>query len=103
MVGIVEIVLSFIELKYFHGVATPALLCHKELTARGFGTQNTPRLVLYGIRDRWLPWTEKSYYRRPYADKEPARISDDHDLGPDLGSLQCSTLIKKHLFLRVAL
>ena len=43
-------------------------------------------MVLYGIRDRWLPWTEKSYYRRPYADKEPARISDDHDLGPDLGS-----------------
>ena len=34
MVGIVEIVLSlvenFIELKYFHDVATPALLYHKE-------------------------------------------------------------------------
>ena len=24
-------------------------------------------LVLYGIRDRWLPCTERSYYRRPYA------------------------------------
>ena len=34
LVGLVEIVLSlvetFIELKYFHDVATPALLCHKE-------------------------------------------------------------------------
>jgi len=34
LVGRVEIVFSlgesFIELKYFHGVATPALLCHKE-------------------------------------------------------------------------
>ena len=49
LVGRVQILLSlvetFIELKYFHDVATPALLCHKE----------------------------------------PARISDDHDLGPDLG------------------
>ena len=38
LVGIVEIVLSlveiFIELKYFHDVATPALLCHKELARR---------------------------------------------------------------------
>ena len=34
LVGIIEIVLSlvedFIELKYFHDVATPAPLCHKE-------------------------------------------------------------------------
>ena len=34
LVGIVEIVLSlvetFIEMKYFHNDATPALLCHKE-------------------------------------------------------------------------
>ena len=51
--GALSLVESLIELKYFHGVATPALLCHKE----------------------------------------PARISDDHDLGPDLGSLQCSTLL----------
>ena len=29
----------------------------------------------------------------PLCHKEPARISDDPDLGPDLGSLQCSTLI----------
>ena len=38
LVGIVEILLSlvesFIELKYFHIVATPALLCHKEPTRR---------------------------------------------------------------------
>ena len=45
-----------------------AIKNHKELLG-GFGTQNTPRMVLYGIRDRWLPWTEKSYYRRPYAIK----------------------------------
>ena len=32
-----------------HSVATPALLCY--------------------IRDRWLPCTERSYYRRPYAIK----------------------------------
>ena len=45
LVGIVEIVLSlverFIELKYFHDAP-----------------------VLYGIRDRWLPCTERSHYRR---------------------------------------
>ena len=38
LTGIVEIWLSlvesFIELKYFHGVATPALLCHKEPACR---------------------------------------------------------------------
>ena len=38
LVGRVEIVLSlvesFIELKYFHDVATPALLCHKEPARR---------------------------------------------------------------------
>ena len=71
MVGRLEILLSlvetFIELKYFHDVATPALLCHKE-AARS--KQNTPnamgvfcvpkpllgdfgcdKLVLYGIRE----------------------------------------------------
>ena len=26
-------------------------------------------LVLYGIRDSWLPCTERSYHRRPYAIK----------------------------------
>ena len=55
LVGIVEIELSlvesFMELKYFHNVATPALLCHKE-PAR-------TQLVLYGIRDSWLPLTGK--------------------------------------------
>ena len=57
LVGIVEIVLSlvetFIELKYFHDVATPALLCHKEPARRkplvgGFGCDE---LVLYAIRE----------------------------------------------------
>ena len=28
-----------------------------------------PSLVLYVIRDRWLPCTERFYYRRPYAIK----------------------------------
>ena len=57
LVGRVEIVLSlvgsFIELKYFHDVATPALLCHKEPARRvpvvgGFGCDE---LVLYGIKE----------------------------------------------------
>ena len=62
MVGRVEIVLSlvesFIELKYFHDVAMPALLCHKEPARSkqsvpkplvgGFGCDE---LVLYGIRE----------------------------------------------------
>ena len=30
-------------------------------------------LVLYGIRDRWLPCTERSYYRRPNAIKNLRR------------------------------
>ena len=36
------------------------------------GTQR-PSLVLYGKRDRWLPCTERSYYRRPYAIKNQRR------------------------------
>ena len=47
LVGIVEIVLSlvesFIELKYFHDVATPALLCHKEPARRIQSLLLTPR------------------------------------------------------------
>ena len=34
-------------------------------------------LVLYGIRDRWLQCTERSYYRRPYAIKNQRRASKD--------------------------
>ena len=45
-----------------------ALLCHKEPAPR----IQSPLLGIFH--------------------KEPARISEDHDLGPDLGSLQCSTL-----------
>ena len=47
LVGRLEILLSLVEsfreLKYFHDVATPALLCHKEPSRRirSFGTQNT--------------------------------------------------------------
>ena len=57
LVGIVEIVLSlvesFIELKYFHDVATPALLCHKE-PARHI---QSPLLGVYGgilLAPRWF-------------------------------------------------
>ena len=47
LVGIVEawlsLVESFIELKYFHDVATPALLCHKEACRiQSPVIQNTP-------------------------------------------------------------
>ena len=42
-------------------------------------------LVLYGIRDRWLPCTERSYYRRPYAIKNQL-AKQHHAIGPDLGS-----------------
>ena len=49
--GALSLVESFIELKFVHGVATPALLCQKE-PARS--KQNTPQwdeLVLYDIRE----------------------------------------------------
>ena len=50
--------------------AAPALLCHKEPARRiqspllGALERKIPcsSLVLYGIRDRWLPCTERSYY-----------------------------------------
>ena len=100
LVGIVEIVLSlvesFIELKYFHDVAPPALLCHKEPAALDrkippyylyFACSS---LVLYCIRDRWLPCTERSYYRRPYAIKNQL-AEQQHYLGPDH---ECSTLLE---------
>ena len=60
MLSLVE---TFIELKYFHDVATPALLCHER-----FGALER-KMVLDGIRDRWLPCTERSYYGRPCAIK----------------------------------
>ena len=41
------VVESFIVVKYFHGVAIPALLCHKE-PAQALKIQ---QLVLYGIRE----------------------------------------------------
>ena len=51
-------------------------LGHPKPPTRGFGTQNTPRgvfcLLLSGSlwhKDRWLPCTERSYYRHPYAIK----------------------------------
>ena len=78
LVGRIEIVLSlvesFIELKYFHDVATPALLCHKEPARRIGGYCACSSLVLYGIRDRWLPCTERSYYA--------IKNQRHHDLGP---------------------
>ena len=54
---------SFIKLKYFHSVTTPALLCHKE-PARRILLGACPlcsSLVLYGIRVRWFPCTERFY------------------------------------------
>ena len=55
LVGIVEawlsLVESFIELKYFHGVAAPALLCHKEPARRIQSLLAPLSLVLYSIRD----------------------------------------------------
>ena len=83
-----SLVESFIVLKYFHGVAPPALLCHKEPARRiqspllgaylglwtpmQWGYFAYSSLVLYGIRDRWLPCTERSYYGAPLCHKEPA-------------------------------
>ena len=83
LVGIVEarlsLVESFIKLKYFHNVAAPALLCHKEPARRIqsplLGALERKKyfacssLVLYGVRDRWLPCMERSYYWSPYAIK----------------------------------
>ena len=82
MVGRVEIVLSlvetFIELNYFHGVATPALLCHKEPAPR----IQSPLLVLYGIGGIGGFHRRKG---RPYAIRN--QLAEQHD---DLGPLQCS-------------
>ena len=92
MVGRVEILLSlvesFIELKYLHSVATPALLYHKEPSRRIQSPptraleRNCLTLVLYGISDAG---------KGPIMGAlGPERTSKD--LGPDLGSLQSSTL-----------
>ena len=49
-----SLVESFIELKYFHGVATPALLCHREPARRIQSPLRVKEkaLVLYGIREQ---------------------------------------------------
>ena len=53
---------------------------------------------LYGIRDRWLPCTERSYYRRPYAIKNQRRASKDPSRGlcvpkPLVGGFGCDELV----------
>ena len=77
-----------------HSVATPALLCHKEPARRiqspllgALERKIHPLLVLYGIRDRWLPCTERSYYRRPYAIKNQRGASKIPPLGPRMPKL----------------
>ena len=78
----------------------PALLCHKEPARRiqspllGALERKIPlggyfacsSLVLYGIRDRWLPCTERSYYRRPYAIKNQRGASKIPQVGGILRS-----------------
>ena len=49
--GALSLVESFIELKYFHHVATPALLCHKEPARR----IQTPLLGIGGFHARKGP------------------------------------------------
>ena len=68
-----------------HSVAPPALICHKEPARRiqslllGALDRKIPSsLVLYGIRDSWLPCTERSYNRRPYAIKNQRRARNMH-------------------------
>ena len=56
-----------------HSFSTPALLCHKEPARR----IQSPLLKAFCLllagslwhKDSWLPCTERSYYRRPYAIK----------------------------------
>ena len=51
--GALSLFQSFKGLKYFHTFACSSL-------------------VLYGIRDRWLPCTERIYHGGPWCHKEPA-------------------------------
>ena len=71
LVGRVEIVLSLVEnfkeLKYFHVVAPPALLCNKEPGIRWLPCVPKPlsfecdELVLYGIKESWCSYTMKIF------------------------------------------
>ena len=50
----------------------PSYAIKNQLGQRVFACSS---LVLYGIRDRWLPCTERSYYRRPDAITNQLRAS----------------------------
>ena len=60
--ALLSLVESFIVLKYFHGDATPALLCHKEPAQGTHSTLLGPFAGSLWHRDRWLPCTERIYY-----------------------------------------
>ena len=86
LVGIVEIVVLLRQLSY---------AIKNQLVASKAPYYS---LVLYGIRDRWLPCTERSYYRRPYAIKNQRGASKIPPMGlfcvskPLVGGFGCDEL-----------
>ena len=67
-----SLVERFIVLLWQLSYAIKNQLGHPKPPTRGFGTQNT-----LWHKDRWLPCTERSYYRRPYAIKNQRGASKD--------------------------
>ena len=76
-----------------HSGATPALLCHKEPAPRiQSSLLGAFCLLLAGSlwhKDSWLPCTERSYYRRPYAIKNQRGASKK----PLVGGFGCEELV----------
>ena len=63
----------------------------------GFGSQK--KLALYGIRDRWLPCTERSYYRSWFFMAQESWRSNIMILDL-ISDLECSTLSYNMFFIR---
>ena len=79
----------------------PALLCHKEPARRiqspllGALERKIPLAGSLWHKDRWLPCTERSYYRRPYAIKNQRGASKIPQCVPKplVGGFGCDELV----------
>ena len=75
-ITVLSLVETFIMMKYYHYVATPALSCHKE------PAQDTQSPSSLWHKDRCLPCRERIYYRPGYISYLVALSSSSRGSGP---------------------
>ena len=61
------------------------------------------RQLSYAIRDRWLPYTKWSYYRRSYAIKNQQFLRSNLDIEVDKSALEHKSGVSKIMILHLNL